>query len=1061
MNNYTVYHLHSELSLLDSCTNFKLYVDKAVELGQKAICFTEHGNIYNWIEKKEYCDKNGIKFIHGVECYLTEKLIWEDDKKVRDNYHTILIAKNEDGIKELNKLVDISSQDDHTYYKRRISFDEFFATSDNIIRISACLQSPLNKIRNEDGKQLLLDKLIKKYDYLEVQPHDVQDQKDYNQWLYEISKQYNKPLIAGTDTHSINEYKAECRKILKLCKRIEYDNEDDFDLTYKSYDELCNMFKKQNALPEAIYLEAIENTNVMADSVEEFEIDRSLKYPILYGKDDEKVFKERINRMYKDKVKRGIIDGNNPKYKENILEEFRVFKKTNMIAFMLFMSELLEWCWNNNIPIGYARGSCSGSTIAYIIDITDLDAVVWNTVFSRFCNEDRAGNEIGDIDIDISPSQQELVQQYIIDRFGADNTAYVLTTGTIAEKGTIDDICRALDIMWCRENLKQPKFNYDYSDEFKSYEYSKEKIKSPYSLDRVKQIKSEYEVDPEATKERYPEVFKWFDGLCGTVVSVGKHPAGVIACPYTLPDNYGTLWVDGKRVLQINMEECHTLQLAKYDCLGLKNVEIIKDTCEFLNIPYPKSHEINWNDAKVWEHITDSPIGIFQFEGDYAFDLLKKYKPTTINHLSLVNASLRPSGESYRDDLIAHKPCKNPSPIIDKLLEANEGYLVFQEDTIKFLTDICGLSGSEADNVRRAIGRKQLDRLQAALPRILEGYCEKSPQPREIAEQEAKQFLQIIEDSSNYQFGYNHSTSYSMLAYTCAMLRYYYPVEFITAYLNNAKNDSDVTNGTELMKSINIEMFPAKFRHSSAKYVPDTKNKRIYKGIASIKNLNTEIGEQLYAMRDMQFDTFIDFLKVNPCNSLQTEILIKLDFFSEFGKSQKLTRIYNLFSDMYKKEGGQYVPKKMINKEKTTYPHEILRKYSKETEARFNVYDMDGFCAEMISIFPDKELPLVTRLEAQSEYLGYIDYKNPKAEGYAYVLDVDTKYSPKLTMHCFDTGTTAQIKMQKTLYADSGIGKGSLIKYTTKPKDKKRKTENGWEATGETEPWIDTVTLYT
>lgn len=734
-HNYVVYHLHSELSLLDSCTNFKLYVDKAVELGQKAICFTEHGNIYNWIEKKEYCDKNGIKFIHGVECYLTEKLFWEDDKKIRDNYHTVLIAKNHEGILELNKLIDISSQKDHTYHKRRITFDEFLNTSNNIIRISACLQSPLNKLRNIPEKKELLEKLINKYDFLEVQPHQVEDQVVYNKWLYEISLKYNKPLIAGTDTHSINKYKADCRKILKLSKKIKYDNEDDFDLTYKSYDELCEMFKNQNALPEDVYLEAINNTNVMADMIEEFEIDRSLKYPILYGEDDEKVFKERISRMYKDKVKRGVIDGNNPKYKENIKEEFRVFKKTNMIAFMLFMSELLEWCWNNNIPIGFARGSCSGSTIAYIIDITDLDAVVWNTVFSRFCNEARAGSEVGDIDIDISPSQQELVQQYIIDRFGYDNTAYIFTTGTIAEKGTIDDICRALDIKWCRERPLRSE------------------SESPFSLDIAKRIKDEYEVNPDATKEKYPEVFKWFDGLCGTVVSVGRHPAGVIACPYTLPDNYGTLWVDGKRVLQINMEECHTLQLAKYDCLGLKNVEIIKDTCEFLNIPYPKSYEINWNDQNVWDHITDSPIGIFQFEGDYAFDLLKKYKPTTINHLSLVNASLRPSGESYRDDLIAHKPCKNPSPIIDELLKDNGGYLIFQEDTIKFLQNICGLSGSEADNVRRAIGRKQMDRLQAALPRILEGYCEKSPQPREIAEQEAKQFLQIIEDSSNYQFG--------------------------------------------------------------------------------------------------------------------------------------------------------------------------------------------------------------------------------------------------------------------------------------------------------------------
>ena len=162
---------------------------------------------------------------------------------------------------------------------------------------------------------------------------------------------------------------------------------------------------------------------------------------------------------------------------------------------------------------------------------------------------------------------------------------------------------------------------------------------------------------------------------------------------------------------------------------------------------------MNWNDPKVWDDIISSPVGIFQFEGDYAFDLLKKYKPSMINHLSLVNASLRPSGASYRDRLIAREVNHNPSEIIDELLADNNGFLVFQEDTIKFLQEICGLSGSEADNIRRAIGRKQADRLQASLPQILEGYCSKSPKPREIAEQEAKAFLQIIEDSSNYQFG--------------------------------------------------------------------------------------------------------------------------------------------------------------------------------------------------------------------------------------------------------------------------------------------------------------------
>lgn len=185
----------------------------------------------------------------------------------------------------------------------------------------------------------------------------------------------------------------------------------------------------------------------------------------------------------------------------------------------------------------------------------------------------------------------------------------------------------------------------------------------------------------------------------------------------------------------------------------MKNIQIIRETCELAGIKYPKSYELNWEDKEVWKHITDSPVGIFQFEGSYAFELLKKYGPEEINSLSLVNASLRPSGESYRDRLIAGEINKNPSELIDQMLERNHGFLVFQEDTLHFLMDICGLSGSDADNIRRAIGRKQVDRLEAAMPEILEGYCSKSDKPREIAEEEAKQFLQIISDSSNYQFG--------------------------------------------------------------------------------------------------------------------------------------------------------------------------------------------------------------------------------------------------------------------------------------------------------------------
>lgn len=1140
--NYTVYHLHTENSLLDSCTNYKLYIDKAVELGQTAICFTEHGNTYNNIEKKMYANSKGLKYLHGVEIYLTEKL----EPKVRDNYHTILIAKNFDGIREINTLVDLSTREDHMYYKPRITFEEFFNISDNVIKISACLASPLNKYpssandiytriddmnkeREEkiasikkkiddkadeeewirsyedadydhsvpwawrctpheaylesiddeiksinrwyDDKITLLngqinearenyEKLLQTYDYYEIQPHVKSlDQIKYNQMLYEASKQYNKPLIAGTDTHSLNQYKAECRSILQKAKHIEFSNEDEFDLTYKSYDELVKMFRQQGSLPMDVVLEAIENTNRMADSVEDYELDTAFKYPVLYDNEEE-VFVERIYRMYHEKLEKGIIQPD-PRYEENIQEELRVFKKIGMVGFMLFMSELVCWCWDNNIPVGFCRGSVGGSTIAYLTDIIDVNPIVWNTVFSRFSNEDR--KEIGDIDLDIAPSQRHLVYEHIIEKFGEDKTAYVLAIGTVSDKGTIDEIGRALDIPL--NEVKEIKELYSkYTDGIAE---NMDKIKKIESIEdyegneglmkNLAEYKNKVEHNQKMLKDlkevKYKELFYYFDGLVGTAVSQSMHPAGIIVSPVTLPDNYGTFWAkDGKRILSITMGEIHEVSLVKYDLLGLKNVEIIKDTCDLANIPYPKSHTVNWEDEKVWNHITDSPVGVFQFESSFAFDSLKKMGCKQVNDLSLVNASIRPSGESYRDRLLAREENKNPSELIDDLLKDNHGFLVFQEDTIKFLTEICGLDGSEADNIRRAIGRKQKDRLEEALPSILEGYCSKSDKPREIAEKEAKTFLQIIEDSSNYQFGYNHSTGYSMIGYMCGYLRYYYPREFITAYLNNANNDDDIKQGTELAKQLQIPIHSIKFRHSTAKYSCDENG--IYKGIASVKFLNDDAANDLYSIKDERFDTFIDLLaRITELkvDSRKLDILIKLDFFSEFGGINYLLKCNELFN--------KYYGKKQMKKDKAFeagLDFDIIRKYAtKETPKTFTGLDSVGLINELIKSIPNEKTSLRTMIAYQIENLGYIDIVDKKYSGVCVVQDLNVDYSPKLKLYALANGNTIPVKIDKKTFKTKPLARGDIVKVLNQAKKPKMKKVDGkWIQSDEKEWWV-------
>ena len=384
MSNYVVYHLHSDLSNgvtnIDSVTKFQEYVEKAKELGMKAMAFSEHGNIFNWYKKKETIEEAGMKYIHGIEAYITETL----DEKIRDNYHCVLLAKNDAGRREINRLSSKSfnRQDGHYYYMPRILIDDLINTSENIIITSACLGGTLYK-GNGNVKERMLDFFIKHKDrcFLEIQHHNVEEQINYNKYLYELSKKYGIPLIAGTDTHALNETHMEGRKILQLSKGVHFAEEDSWDLVFKSYDELVKAYEKQNSLPKEVYLEAIENTNRMADMVEEFTLDRNTKYPKLYD-DSLGTYKAKINNAY---VKHPYI---RKRYAPEVInpiirEEVEIYEKTKSIDFMLLQMYLRDWEQEHGIYCGYGRGSVSGSEVAYILGITQMDSKKFGLNFFR------------------------------------------------------------------------------------------------------------------------------------------------------------------------------------------------------------------------------------------------------------------------------------------------------------------------------------------------------------------------------------------------------------------------------------------------------------------------------------------------------------------------------------------------------------------------------------------------------------------------------------------------------------------------------------------------------
>ena len=1039
MGSYIMYHCHSEYSLLDSCTKYQDYIDLAVKNGSKALSISEHGKPLNWTEKWAACKKAGIRYIHSVEIYLTESL----ENKVRDNYHTVLMARNMDGLRELNSLVSRSCDKEHFYYVNRISFDEFLGMSKNIISTSACLASPLNKLPRNHPRYM---ELAKKYDFLEVQPHNHPEQIEFNKRLAELSKEIGTPLIAGTDTHSSSKYKAECRSILLEAKHKSYGDEDSFDLTYKTYDELVDMFRVQGALSEDEHMTAIENTNRLYDMTEDIELDTSIKYPILYGtrEADSKMFTETVERKFREKLDSGIIPPEQETaFRTAIDEEMRVFQKLKMDGFMLSMSELISWCKSQGMAIGTARGSVGGSRVAYVTDIIDLNPETWHTVFSRFCNEDRV--EIGDIDIDCIESDRPAIFAHITSRFGHDKTARVASFGTMQVKGAIDDIGRALAQKWSQEhpNSKNNPWSLPNIAKIKN-EISQVEAQSKSEKKPI----TEYE-DYQRIAKKYPELFYYFEGLFNTKISQSVHPAGMVISPITLVDNFGIFDKDGENCFMLDMENVHDYTgLAKYDFLVLKTVQVINDTCKYLGTPYPKTNEINWNDEAVWDDIVKDPTGIFQFEGNFAFESLKKFKPKDIFDMVIVAACIRPSGASYRNELLARKPHHNPSPLIDELLKDNLGYLIYQEDTIKFLQTICGLSGSEADNIRRAIGRKQRDRLEKALPSILEGYCQKSDQPREIAEQEAKEFLQVIEDSADYQFGYNHSVAYCLLGYLCAYYRHYHPLEFLTSFLNNAANDDDIRNGTEYANKTGIRITMPKWGLSKSDYAYDTSKRIITKGLSSIKYMSSGIAEDLYELAHSRYyEYFTDVLKdidsKTSLDSRQLDILIKIDFFSEFGNQNELLRITDIYANTLKRGQAKLLSRSVVD---GTPLEPIVTKYavgvtkSGGIAKSYTILDVTSIMHETEEAIKRSnllDLSDVLKVQNFNDIMGYAGYISGKPEDRPklYIVDIyplkrkdnGEQFGYSVITKSIGSGIKSRFTVVNSVFNKEPIKKGDMI----------------------------------
>lgn len=1036
MNQYCIYHLHSDMSNgvtnIDSVTKFQKYIDRAKETGMKAMAFSEHGSVFAWDLKKEAIEKAGMKYIHAEEFYITQTL----EEKVRDNWHCVLIGKNWEGVRELNYLASKSfnRKDNHFFYVPRITIDDLLNTSDNIIITSACLGGPLNHAPEDIVKRLLKFMSKNKHRcFLEIQHHNVPDQKSYNLQLVQWSKEYGIPLIAGTDTHSLDEIHAEGRKILQKSKDICFSDEDGWDLSFKTYDELCEAYCKQGVLSEEVYLTAIENTNKMADMVEEFVLDRNTKYPKIYD-DPIKTFKQKINDGYKNNEyvhqrysKKEVLD--------RVQEELAVYEKVGAIDFMLLETYIREWEKSVGIHSGPGRGSVSGSMIAYLLNITKMDSLKFHLNFFRFMNPARVTN--ADIDTDYYSKDREKLKYFLLhDRMNLSNikTSEIITFNTIALKGAIRDVCRAL--------------------------YKKDQGDDGEYLKIADAICAEVERDEDGMRKKYPEVFKYVDIVNGTIVSIGSHPSGVLVSDRDIERDVGlcSISTSDYPVSMLDMHGLDGQMYVKLDVLGLDNLGVINQTCELAGIDYLTPDNVDLDDEKVWKSIRDDTTLIFQWESDSAQAYLKKFmsdetiakikaKSSNFSYLkwfSFGNGLLRPACASYRDEVSGGDFYDNGFKELNEFLAPEAGRVCMQETIMMFLVKFCGYSQAESDSVRRAIAKKK--GTETLLPEIEQRFIEYSSTHYDITKEKCqeviKPFLQIILDASDYGFSWNHSDAYSSIGYISGYLRYYYPLEFLTASLNIFSDKEEKTTAiTNYARKVGITIKDIKFGHSKADYSMEKETNSIYKGIASIKYMSADVANKLYDLAHTQkFNSFIDLLRVFPGDSRQLEILIKLNYFSQFGSIGKLLNIVEL----YNKFGTRKTLKESDVLSLPMPVQEVIAKYTVKTKTQYKITDNDGMLRELAELVGERPITMMMRLSWEKEFLGYCASTDQSQQGSWLVLDIDTKFSPKLTIFAIWSGEQRIVKVSKRDFQSNPLAKGDTIRLTIEQRPKTKLVDGQW-----------------
>ena len=896
-------HNHSDYSLLDGASQVPKIVERASNLGMKSIALTDHGVMYGVLELVKNCKKFGIKPIIGNEMYIINGSIDDPQPKKEKRYHLVVLAKNLQGYKNLVKLTTISHlkgmRGRGIFSRPCIDKRLLEKYKEGLIISTACLGGEIPQAILKGRKDVAVKtanwfKSIFGDDfYLEIQDHGSMEDRIVNIEIIKIARTLDIKVIATNDAHYISNKDVGAHDAL-LCvltgklisdkKRLRYTGTE----YIKGEDEMLNLFNDH--IDKETVKEAIENTVEVSQKVEEFDLFgeyRMPKYPLLGDKKAIDFLKCISQEGLKKRLDKSSFKEIDEVYKERLFAELQIIDDMGFPDYFLVVWDYIKFARDNSIPVGPGRGSAAGSLVAYSLQITNIDPVKHGLLFERFLNPAR--KSMPDIDTDFCIDRRNEVIDYVTDRYGEDKVAQIITFNKMTSKAVLKDVARVMDIPYGESDKLAKLIPVVRGKPHKLNEMISEDTPCPEFRDKYKNdIK----------------VKKWVDlalRIEGTNKTYGVHAAGVVISSESL-DKLVPLQRnnEGQIITQYSMDDIESLGLLKMDFLGLKNLTMLNKTVSLIESSTGQKINLDLlpeHDNKTFDLIGRGDLeGIFQLESSGMKQVVKDFKPNSLEDISSILALYRPGplDAGLIPKFIKRKNGSEkidfPHPFIKSILTETYGIMVYQEQIMKIAQDLAGYSLGDADLLRRAMGKKKVSEMVKHRNIFIDGSIRKGVD-KKIANDLFDQMVLFAE----YCFNKSHSTAYGAVTYQTAFLKAHFPVAYMAALLSvNSGSTDKMQRYISNCYSMGIDVISPSINLSGTDFT--IKDNQILFGLSAIKNLGDSAIRNIINNRN-EFGSFkslsdlCDRLPVNVLNKRNLESLIHCGALDEFSEDKNRAQL--------------------------------------------------------------------------------------------------------------------------------------------------------------------------